>query len=424
MLDAIKKALHNLTAKPLDVHLRSLPIIKHFYAQITNDSHDADKQQKTLTRAYVSAFTLIAFFSLGDHFLSVHINNNQRENAEVTFALTNTRALVDSIVTQAGAFKSSGDNFDDDRLTASITKLRQEHVRILSDDVMGEIFESPSYALGAHLSAFEKKTEEFLRAKRTAQHEAIEKSYTDLTGETSKILEINLDKALDGYHDNVISQIETSSRLQNLGVLLVLLVLGLEALFIFRPLTQQLGEYHKHLIKMALTDFLTGVNNRRAFITQANQGLDLYRRHKTPFCLVLMDLDKFKSINDTYGHKTGDLVLQHYAKLMQKHMRTHDTLGRLGGEEFAIFLPQTSADEALTIIERFRKLVAETPCPYVDGNGEKKTLNYTSSFGIVGVSTGTWTLDELLIRADENLYKAKEQGRNRVILEIVQPAAA
>ena len=130
-----------------------------------------------------------------------------------------------------------------------------------------------------------------------------------------------------------------------------------------------------------------------------------------------MDLDHFKVVNDTYGHKVGDLVLQHFSTLMQKDLRAHDTIGRIGGEEFAIFLPQTTADEAQPMIERFRKRVAETPCPYIDGNGEARTISYSGSFGAAAVTDGVWTLDTLFIRADEQLYKAKEQGRNCVVIK-------
>lgn len=425
IIDKVKKTVSDIKEKPLEVNLQSMPVVKNMYMRIVERMTDKDKQQQSLTRAYVGAFSIIAVLSIIGHLLTIHINNNQRESAEITFTITNMRSLVDTVVSQATAFKVSGDSFDDDMLTQALDHIKNERARIdaSGSEDMKELFRDPQMPVDDDLQKFITITSQFMRDLRTNQRDKANASYGVLTGESARVLEIHLDLALQQFRADVLAQIERASQMQTAALLIILLVLILEALFIFSPLARQLSEYHKYLIKLALTDVLTGLNNRRAFMQLANAGLDHYHRHKKPFCLVLMDLDHFKSVNDTYGHKVGDLVLQHYASLTQKILRAHDTVGRIGGEEFSIFLPQTTAEEALPMLERFRRAVAETPCPYVDGNGQQKTLNYSSSFGVVAVSSGVWTLDELIIRADENLYKAKERGRNCVVLSKLPEAA-
>jgi len=412
----IQRTVNDLTAKPLEVNLHSVPAVKNLYLRLVDTLQDKDKQLQSLTVAYISALSLIAILSIFGHLVTAHLTSNQKENAEVTFTITNMRSLVDTVISQAAAFKASKDSFDDDLINQSLDQLQKECSRIetYGSDAINGILRDPQFELNDRIKKFVKITDDYLMYTRTDRKVEAAAAFTVLTGEPSRVLEINLDLALQQYRAAVMKQIEHSYELQFVGVLIILLVLFLEATFIFRPIVRHLAEYHQHLIKLALTDMLTGLNNRRAFMQLANAGLDYYNRHKKPFALVLMDLDHFKLINDTYGHKVGDLVLQHYSALVQKGLRAHDMLGRIGGEEFAIFLPQTTAEEAMPMIERLRKTVSDASCPYIDGNGENKMLKYSASFGVLTVTSGKWTLDELFIKVDEQLYKAKEQGRNRV----------
>jgi diguanylate cyclase (GGDEF)-like protein len=397
----------------------SVQSIKTSYTRLLDSAQDKDKQQQTLTMAYMGALSVIAVLTIISHFLTAYITNSQKENAEITFAMTNMRSQADIIVSQASTFKMSSNSFDDDLLGKSIDKLKQESDDIeagRSGDTIHDIFHADPYLLNDKIGTFITAAGEFARFQRTGQRTEAEAAFNVFRDRIAKLLSVNLDLALEEYHTGVLEQVKRSFRLQNASVMVILAVLLLEATFIFRPLVLRLAEYHKDLIRLALTDVLTGLNNRRAFMQLASAGLDHFHRHKKPFALVIMDLDKFKNVNDTYGHKVGDLVLQHYSGVLLKFLRKHDILGRIGGEEFAIFLPQTSAQEAQQIMERLRKTVMETPCPYMDKDDKNQLLSYTSSFGIVAVTSGTWTLDNLLIKADENLYKAKEQGRNCVIL--------
>lgn len=389
------------------------------------DVYDKDKQQKIfLTRAYIGALSVIAVLTIVTHGLTAYIANNQRESAGIVFTMTNLRSLAEVIVLQSAAYQKSGDAFDRQLLGQSRDKMKHLHLAIEAQEgQIKTLFHAVPYLLSQRFEEFINAAGELLRQPGAPGNGAGAGAPVESIARLEKSLTINLDMALEQYQSDIILQLAESFRLQYTSVFFILLVLFLEALFIFRPLVWRLDDYHKDLIRLALTDALTGLNNRRAFMLQAAAGVDYFNRHKKPFALVLTDLDKFKAVNDAYGHKVGDLVLQHYSKLMTQSFRSHDIVGRIGGEEFGIFLPETDMEEAIKIIERFRKTVMETPCAYVEKSGAARALHYTSSFGIAAVATGVWTMDALFIIADENLYKAKDQGRNCIVMKTLHETA-
>lgn len=168
-------------------------------------------------------------------------------------------------------------------------------------------------------------------------------------------------------------------------------------------------EMEQELMRLATTDALTGVANRRHFIEQVETQLAHFRRFGQPATFLMVDIDHFKNVNDSFGHATGDAVLKHFAELSKLRLRRVDTLGRLGGEEFGILLPGTDSAGALHFAERFRQFVADTPA-----QSGKGTIAFTISIGIAELDSNDVIPDSLLARADEALYRAKESGRNRV----------
>ncbi len=167
---------------------------------------------------------------------------------------------------------------------------------------------------------------------------------------------------------------------------------------------------HEELERRAYTDYLTGLNNRRRFIEIAENELARAVRFDKALSLLMLDIDHFKQVNDTYGHKTGDLVLQKLSEICRGTLRTIDIIGRLGGEEFAILLPETNDIQALDAAERLRAALAAAQVPL--GNGEE--LRFTASFGIATLNQQDSDIDTLLNLADHALYEAKSKGRNRV----------
>lgn len=168
----------------------------------------------------------------------------------------------------------------------------------------------------------------------------------------------------------------------------------------------QHARHHAELV--ARQDALTLLNNRRAFMEFAVPYMDTAERHKRPMSLIMMDIDHFKSINDQYGHKTGDLVLVAVADLLKKHCRTGDIVARWGGEEFILLLPETDAKQAFNHAERLRQAITEIHIP-----AGEKTISLTASFGIAERAADL-SLDRIIEQADVQLYKAKGSGRNRV----------
>lgn len=165
------------------------------------------------------------------------------------------------------------------------------------------------------------------------------------------------------------------------------------------------------LHSLASIDDLTDIYNRRYFFELLEMEIERAHRKKQPLSLILIDLDKFKLVNDNHGHAAGDTVLKKVAAFCKNSLRRFDILGRYGGEEFIVFLPETKLSEAQTVAERIRTTIERTPITI----GEK-SISVTSSFGIAShESEAEITSDMLFALADKALYEAKEKGRNRVI---------
>lgn len=163
-------------------------------------------------------------------------------------------------------------------------------------------------------------------------------------------------------------------------------------------------------VNQARVDYLTNLSNRRYFMEQAESELHRARRYQTPLALLMLDIDHFKSINDGYGHKTGDLVLQKLSEMLKQSLREVDILGRIGGEEFAILLPESKLAQAIEVAERLRAQVANAKLLEVNG----ELIRFTVSVGVAISDNADKSLDSLFAEADEALYKAKNSGRNCV----------
>lgn len=175
-----------------------------------------------------------------------------------------------------------------------------------------------------------------------------------------------------------------------------------------RQMTASLSVRSQTMERAALTDGLTGMQNRRYFDDALREYLAEFRRIERPVGLIILDLDHFKRVNDTYGHDTGDEVLKAVAACLKDITRYHDVVARLGGEEFAVVAPNMDIDMLSRFAERIRKTVAGRPI--ISG---KTRLTITASIGLA-----LWdrkeSVEELFRRADAKLYSAKRDGRNRV----------
>ncbi|MEC4804867.1 MAG: GGDEF domain-containing protein [Jaaginema sp. PMC 1079.18] len=166
---------------------------------------------------------------------------------------------------------------------------------------------------------------------------------------------------------------------------------------------------YSDLEKVANLDYLTGLLNRRSASIAIEKEIQSYERDRLKCSLILLDVDRFKSINDNYGHYSGDLVLQHIAQILQNILKPQDIIGRWGGEEFLIALPQTPLENAYSVAEKIRLAIAQKPC-------EPHKINVTISSGVATFPQHGKTLEKVVDTADKALYYAKTHGRNQVAI--------
>ncbi len=184
------------------------------------------------------------------------------------------------------------------------------------------------------------------------------------------------------------------------------------AIFVLFMVTSDLSEEMKEL---AIRDQLTGMLNRRGFGEQTAAAYATARRTGRPVSVVMTDIDRFKQINDKFGHAVGDTALQRFAEMVQHRRRDEDITARIGGEEFSLVLPGADLDEAMRIADELCKRVEATPI-----RAEDAELHMTASFGVATISDKDACLGDTVNRADRALYRSKRDGRNRVDLESSQ----
>jgi diguanylate cyclase (GGDEF)-like protein/PAS domain S-box-containing protein len=168
----------------------------------------------------------------------------------------------------------------------------------------------------------------------------------------------------------------------------------------------------KELERQAHTDALTGAAGRAYFMALAEQELARSCRYDRPLALLILDIDHFKDVNDTHGHPTGDLTLQMLVQTCHQKLRDVDILGRLGGEEFCILMPETESEQAFQAAERLRQAISEIEVPLE----QKPPLHFTVSIGVTILGETDTCISKLLCHADQALYQAKKTGRNKVCM--------
>ncbi|WP_165398968.1 tetratricopeptide repeat-containing diguanylate cyclase [Shewanella maritima] len=189
-----------------------------------------------------------------------------------------------------------------------------------------------------------------------------------------------------------------------LFIALLILAISLLSIFAYRSKTTQAKLRH-----LAQNDGLTGLFNRRHFTQEANRAIAKCLKYSQSGSCILFDLDKFKSINDTYGHKTGDWVLKQVAQHCKPMVRKQDIFARIGGEEFCLFLPNCTKEDAAAIAEEYREKLTQ-----ISTQETSFSFNISGSFGVSDFSSSGSSLDKLIADADAAMYQAKTSGRNKV----------
>ena len=210
--------------------------------------------------------------------------------------------------------------------------------------------------------------------------------------------------------------VESTGMIYTIPAILIINLLLLLASFVF--INTRMREYHTELEGMSFKDFLTGVHNRKYLMEAGPFLLSLNRREKTQVAVLLLDIDKFKAINDQYGHDAGDEVLVAFSKTINKRMRKGDIFSRFGGEEFVLMLNNVRSLGAEHFANELRIQLSRLSLQCSNG-----AICYTVSIGVV-MSDDHSDLTQLISRADEALYRAKNSGRNRVVMAEMRQLAA
>jgi diguanylate cyclase (GGDEF)-like protein len=395
------------------------------------------KPARAIKLSYLLSFSIIALISLAIHLVNINIAETQLEAMKVSKRLGKISYYI-SDVGSKDINKNSISQIEPDIKFGRkyIEHLEFIHKNILAEgrwletksDILSFMFYSNDFDLYQRTKDFQSSLEEavsLLKEQMTNKSEERERINLlineiinkEIRPEHNQLPQL-FNLALLDYIEETNKTLHAKQDAQKYLVLIIVLVLLLEALIIFQPLIKQVDEYHEVLLKQALEDTLTGLSNRRAFMKAARAELASARRNDEPYMIALTDLDHFKSVNDTYGHDVGDEVLKHFSNMLRENLRETDSIGRIGGEEFALVLAAgTQESLGLQVLERLCKKVSETPCVYKDEKGEEQSLNYTVSIGFVIVPPNLQQkeVQDYLKYADNALYEAKLNGRNCVV---------
>ena len=188
-----------------------------------------------------------------------------------------------------------------------------------------------------------------------------------------------------------------------------MVLIGVGAM-VFNPMFKRIEAQEQELHKLAYIDPLANCHNRRSFLTYANTTFERSRRYKHTFAILFIDIDRFKDINDNYGHAIGDKAIKEMTRICLENIRDSDILGRIGGDEFGIILQECGLEYAIQTAEKLRKRISDHIV-----SSKLGAIKFSISVGAATVEECDTGVDDTLKRADRNLYKAKRTGRNLVI---------
>ncbi|MCJ2177636.1 diguanylate cyclase [Novosphingobium album (ex Hu et al. 2023)] len=372
-----------------------------------------------LTLRYLIALGLVAFLSIASHFVVKDMLRVSKGSAEIINVSGRQRMLSQRIVGLALEL-DRGDESARASLKAAIKEFRMAHVKLL--DFAKVAIDSPAaearlrdtyfgaagtdHAMQLYLAAADRIADS---SRKTGQPQYDADLALLQASARGPLLEA-LEQVVTIHQSVSEERTERLVLIQRLLVAVVVITLQIEALFIFRPMVRDISGYVRQLMDLADRDYLTGLANRRAFSDKARIEILRARRHRHPLSIILVDADYFKQINDMHGHLVGDAVLVALAHSLEAGARQEDVVGRIGGEEFAVLLPETSLPQAREVAERLRRSMAGCP---IQAHG--KSVEVTVSIGMASVPLDAADpLTAALGTADAMLYKAKESGRNCV----------
>ncbi len=372
---------------------------------------------RALTRAYVFALLIIASLSIASHIaLEASLQSNEGSAAVINRS-GRQRMFSQRIASLAGQWKA-GDATARAELRAATGEFETAHeflLLALQGEAVREDGGRELQAIYFGPNSLDTQVRSFIADAR--QVAALEPNDPRIALPLSRIVVEARQPLLTALNNVVgIEQARSETRLNRLEqlqwaiLITVLVTLMIEASFIFRPMIKKIADYTHELVRIATTDSLTGLANRRSFLEQCEVECARARRYGRPAGILMIDLDHFKSINDTYGHAAGDAVLAETGRVLHDSFGQIGIVGRLGGEEFGVLLLETALPEAVHVAERLRQFFATMKVRWQD-----QTIRLTASIGCTCIDKDITRLDDGLRRADQLMYLAKQNGRNRVV---------
>jgi len=379
---------------------------------------------KKYQRIYLTTFALIAILITASiiiidyiaaeeaHMVEVNdIGGRQRMLSERTvhllleYAIENNQDARNQIVK---LMELSLQKFDTAHQQLIRGQLSDGDVVIFSDSIDNIFFDEPEY-LDLKARIFIYNTREVLG--REWSPDLISSYYLkQLREATKQDLHSSLEALATQYTANSKSRI---TRLRYIVAILlggiVVVLIGVGAM-VFNPMFKRIEAQEQELHKLAYIDPLANCHNRRSFLTYANTTFERSRRYKHTFAILFIDIDRFKDINDNYGHAIGDEAIKEMTRICLENIRDSDILGRIGGDEFGIILQECGLEYAIQTAEKLRKRISDHIV-----SSKLGAIKFSISVGAATVEECDTGVDDTLKRADRNLYKAKRTGRNLVI---------
>ena len=373
---------------------------------------------RSLTVAYSMALAIVAALSFFSHITINNILHEQEGSAAIINISGRQRMLSQRIASMAAQY-ALGDAEAKAELIASTDRFERYHRALAHGDAalnipaptspaLAAIYASDGGGLDVAATTFTSRARAI--ANLAPGGDALRAELTPLLAEARMPLLDSLEEVVAFQQRASETHLARLETLQGGSLIVVLLTLFAEAMGIFRPMVAKIQRYTSELLRIANRDPLTGALNRKGFADHAARELARANRYRRPTSFLMLDADHFKGINDRHGHAGGDAALGAIANALGECLRPADILGRLGGEEFGVLLPETGLQGAIAAAERIRKRVETLQVASKSG-----AFQCTVSIGATDVEPGAVDLKLAMERADAALYRAKAEGRNRVI---------
>lgn len=375
---------------------------------------ETKKYLNALTIGYIFALSMIAVLSMSAHVILDKVLSVQSTSATIINISGRQRMLSQRIAMLACHYSINPNIHNKESLSEAISLMEKSHLALTKGDKnLGlpsaippkayEIYYGKEYNIDKEVKDYLVSAKQFLIEPQNKEILVyiIDKAHDSLL--------VGLDKIVKEYELESIEQVGMITFTQRIVLLIIIATLFAEALFIFRPIIKKVKYFAISLYELASHDYLTKFANRRLTLEVLERFILRDKIGKKPISIMMIDIDFFKKINDTYGHKVGDAVIVGVSKLISSGVRPMDTCGRWGGEEFLVILPETNLEDATIVAQRILSSIEQDEIK-IDEHEIKTT---------VSIGLATYKNEELVTdfieRADLALYEAKNSGRNRFV---------